>query len=59
MCMMKELVKITGVYGGLLIARTRPAGDPHVMPRWLYIYKIATKSHAATGLGLFISRSIV
>jgi hypothetical protein len=57
MCMMTELVKITGIYGGLLIARTRSAVDPDIMPRWLYIYKIATKSHAATGLGLFISRA--
>jgi hypothetical protein len=31
--MMTELVKITGIYGGYLTARTGPAVDPDIMPR--------------------------
>lgn len=31
--MMTELVKITGIQGGYLIARTGPAVDPDIMPR--------------------------
>jgi signal transduction histidine kinase len=57
--MMTELAKITGIHGGYLIARTGPAVDLDLMPRRLYNYKIATKSHSAIGLGLFISRSVV
>jgi hypothetical protein len=30
--MMTELVKITGIHGGYLIARTGPAVDPDMMP---------------------------
>ena len=40
--MMTELVKITGIHGGYLIARTGPAVDLDLMPRRLYNYKIAT-----------------
>jgi hypothetical protein len=31
--MMTELVKITGIHGGYLTARTGPAVDPDIMPR--------------------------